>query len=129
VFMFAAPHPPQRAGLQDEVGRQGPVNRSCTMRVIVSLVSGLPPMWLSRTYDGGACATGCKQNTHMPSPQSLGTHFLSLARSHTHTHTHAHTNLRTFTQTHSPRRTSASKEPRERNHDVGFRFGTDLVCT
>ncbi len=25
--MFAAPHPPQRAGMQDEVGRQGPVNR------------------------------------------------------------------------------------------------------
>jgi hypothetical protein len=23
------PHPPQRAGMQDEVGRQGPVNRSC----------------------------------------------------------------------------------------------------
>jgi hypothetical protein len=28
VLMFAAPHPPQRAGMQDEVGRQGPVNRS-----------------------------------------------------------------------------------------------------
>jgi hypothetical protein len=29
VLMFAAPHPPQRAGMQDEVRRQGPVNRSC----------------------------------------------------------------------------------------------------
>ena len=29
VLMFAAPHPPQRAGMQDEVGRHGPVNRSC----------------------------------------------------------------------------------------------------
>ncbi len=29
VLMFAALHPPQRAGMPDEVGRQGPVNRSC----------------------------------------------------------------------------------------------------
>jgi hypothetical protein len=29
LLMFAAPHPPQCAGMQDEVGRQGPVNRSC----------------------------------------------------------------------------------------------------
>ncbi len=29
VLMSAAPHPPQRAGMQDEVGRHGPVNRSC----------------------------------------------------------------------------------------------------
>ncbi len=28
VLMFAAPHPPQRAGMQEDVGRQGHVNRS-----------------------------------------------------------------------------------------------------
>jgi hypothetical protein len=29
VLVFAAPHPPQRAGVHDEVGCQGHVNRSC----------------------------------------------------------------------------------------------------
>ncbi len=29
VLMLAAPHAPQRAGMEDEVGLQGPVNRSC----------------------------------------------------------------------------------------------------
>ncbi len=29
VLMFAAPHPPQRAGMQVEVGRHGPVNGPC----------------------------------------------------------------------------------------------------
>ncbi len=65
VLMFAAP------GMQHEVGALSIARVLATMRVIVSLVSGLPSMWLSRTASSVIFPSMCPRRAELTIPSSI----------------------------------------------------------
>jgi hypothetical protein len=72
VLMFAAPHPPQRAGRMRSAVKALSIARVlATMRVIVSLVSGLPSVWLSRTASSGIFPSTCPRRAELTIPSSI----------------------------------------------------------